>query len=76
MTVSNFWTDARIDGRSTDVSGGTQSPGAGFKQSIYIRDRGKAREALRVIGEVEGELLTLRVFDEEGQELYRVEARR
>jgi hypothetical protein len=76
MTVSNFWTDARIDGRSTAVSGGMQSAGAGFKQSIYIRDRGSVRRALRVVGEVDGELLTLRVFDEEGQELYRVEARR
>jgi hypothetical protein len=76
MTVSNFWTEAKIDGRGTPLSGGPRSADGGFSEVIYVRDRGDSRKALTVFGEVDGELLTLRVLDEEGQEVYRVEARR
>jgi hypothetical protein len=76
MSVNNFQVATWVDGRS-DFSFGPPRADGGFRQVIYVRDRGGSRKALTVAGEVgANELLTLRVLDEEGQEVYRVEARR
>jgi hypothetical protein len=50
MAVRNFWLDARIDGRSTTLSGGPVSKDGGFDLSIKIRSEGEVWEALVVRG--------------------------
>jgi len=61
MAVRNFWLDATIDGRKTELSGGPRSKEGGFELTIYMRDRGSIRRALNVSGWEHQGKLTLRI---------------
>lgn len=46
--VRNFWLDARIDGRSTRLSGGPRARDGGLSLILYQRNQGEVTAALRV----------------------------
>lgn len=59
MAVRNFWVDANIDGRKTELSGGPASKEGGMRITIKQREEGSIVTALRVYCyEVDGELVT------------------
>ena len=59
MAVRNFWVDAQIDGRKTDLSGGPASKEGGMNIVIKQRSEGGIVTAFRVYCyEVDGELFT------------------
>lgn len=59
MAVRNFWVDASIDGRKTDLSGGPVSKEGGMTISIKQRSEGGIVTAFRLYCyELDGELTT------------------
>lgn len=63
MAVRNFWIDADIDGRQTELSGGPRAKDGGMSVIIKQRDAGEITTALRIrCGECCGKLIT-RVYD-------------
>lgn len=52
MAVRNWWIDAEVDGRQTDLSGGPRNREGGFHLTIYQRDEGSIVEAVRLRGRV------------------------
>lgn len=50
MSVRNFWLEADIDGRATQLEGGPRSKDGGFSQTIYIRDEGGIERAVDIQG--------------------------
>lgn len=50
MTVRNFWLEAYIDGRQTNLSGGPKAKDGGFTLLVYMRRHGEPVEALRITG--------------------------
>ena len=57
MAVRNFWVDADIDGRKTELSGGPASKEGGMKITIKQRDEGSIVTAFRIYCyEEDGEL--------------------
>lgn len=46
MSVRNFWIDAEIDGRKTDLSGGPRSKDGGMRITIFQREEGAISKAL------------------------------
>ena len=55
----NFWIDCEIDGRKRNLCGGPRGKDGGFYLTIYQRDEGEARTALKVRGKVVGDQLVL-----------------
>jgi hypothetical protein len=53
--VRNFWIEAKIDGRSTDLSGGPQSAVGGFELTVFVRNEGASVQALHLIGNADSE---------------------
>jgi hypothetical protein len=51
MTVRNFWLDAEIDGRKTTLEGGPRRRDGGFTLTVYIRDDGGIKRAVRMSGQ-------------------------
>jgi len=63
MAVRNFWIDADIDGRKTELSGGPASKEGGMTVVIKQRDEGNIVRALKVYCyESDGELF-MEAFD-------------
>jgi hypothetical protein len=50
MAVRNFWLEATIDGRQTDLSGGPRAKDGGFELTVYVRQRGSILRAVKVSG--------------------------
>ena len=48
MALRNFWVDARIDGRETELSGGPRSKDGGLYITLYQRENGSKMEALSI----------------------------
>lgn len=48
MAVRNFWVEANIDGRETELSGGPRNKEGGMVIRLYQRDEGKIEEAIKV----------------------------
>ena len=66
MAVRNFWVDADIDGRKTELAGGPASKEGGMRITIKQRDEGGIVTAFKVYCyEVDGELIT-EVIDTSG----------
>lgn len=67
MAVRNFWIDASIDGRKTDLSGGPASKEGGMDVTIKQRSKGGIVTAYRIhCYECVGELVT-KVYDTNGE---------
>jgi hypothetical protein len=47
--LRNFWLEGKIDGRSTNVSGGPKRKDGGMSFTLYQKDRGDSTVALEVI---------------------------
>lgn len=63
MAVRNFWIDANIDGRETELAGGPRSKDGGMDVVIKQRDCGKITTAVKIrCFEYEGKL-TVEVSD-------------
>lgn len=67
MATRNFWIDADIDGRATELSGGPRRKDGGMSVSIKQRNEGGIQEALSIqcyVEHIDGkENLVCRVVD-------------
>ena len=63
MAVRNFWIEAYIDGRKTDLEGGPRNKEGGFELVVKQRDDGSITEGVRVTGHEHMGRLYLRVWD-------------
>lgn len=61
MTVRNFFSRVKVDGRSTVTSFGPGAKTGGFTQTIYMRHNGQVVEALSICAEAIGDELRLYV---------------
>jgi len=65
--VRNFWIQARIDGKATNIGAGPVRKDGGFDLTIYQRDAGEVRTALEILGrDIGGGKLRLRVYTGNG----------
>lgn len=48
MAVRNFWINARVDGRRTNVAGGPRARDGGMSVTIYLRSEGAVKKALSI----------------------------
>ncbi len=48
--VRNFWIEASVDGRKSDISTGPRSSGGGFSCTIYVREEGSISDKKLRIG--------------------------
>lgn len=48
MAVRNFWIDANIDGRQTELSGGPRAKDGGMTVTLKQRNKGAIVEAVRL----------------------------
>lgn len=48
MAVRNFFVDAEIDGRETDLGGGPRSKTGGMDVTVYQRNEGQIETAVKV----------------------------
>lgn len=69
MATRNFWVEADIDGRKTELAGGPRSKGGGFAMNIYMRNEGDIDRPIEIDGIVKSDgSLMLRVTDKERNE--------
>lgn len=61
MAVRNFWVEAEIDGRETNAKGDPVRKDGGMEVTIYQRDDGTIKEALRIVCRAYGESLVTKV---------------
>jgi hypothetical protein len=66
MAVRNFWINANIDGRETNLEGGPRAKEDGFTLVIKQRDNGNITIGARVNGYYDNGELVLEVVDAEG----------
>ena len=50
MAIRNFWLDARIDGRETNLAAGPSEKEGGFTLTIYQREQGSVTTPLVIRG--------------------------
>lgn len=75
MAVRNFWIDGDIDGRQTYLSGGPRSKSGGMDVTIYQREDGCIKTAVKVFCRAYGSKLITTV-DVNGKEVGRFETER
>lgn len=61
MSVRYFWIDASIDGRQTMLSGGPRSKDGGMDITIYQREDGGIKTAVRIWCRARGDRLVTEV---------------
>jgi len=61
MVVRNFWIEADIDGRKTELAGGPRRKDGGFDAVVYIRDDGEISTAVTLRGYVYNDKTILEV---------------
>lgn len=76
MAVRNFWIDADIDGRVTELCGGPKSKEGGMNVTLYQRDRVAITVALSITCEEENGKLFTRVCDKHGHMIFEHETER
>jgi len=61
MATRNFWLEAFVDGRKSDVTGGPQAKDGGMAINLYVRHKGSSVRALRLdcLAGVDGKLFIL-----------------
>ena len=78
MATRNFWIEADIDGRKTELAGGPRRKDGGFVMNIYMRNEGGIDRPIDIegIAKSDGSLM-LRVTDKENnKEIFRKETDR
>ena len=60
--MRNFWMEAQIDGRKTELKGGPIAKTGGMDVTIYQREKGVSKTAVRVACEARGEMLDTKVY--------------
>lgn len=77
MAVRNFWIEATIDGRRTQLKGGPQGRDGGFHLVIYQRENGLITSPLTIEGSIgpHGDLV-LQAVDSSGSEVFYNQTRR
>lgn len=68
MAVRNFWVEADIDGRETTLAGGPRRKDGAMDVTIYQRDDGGIKTAVRIFCRANGENLVTSVYID-GQEV-------
>ena len=69
MATRNFWIEADIDGRKTELAGGPRRKDGGFSMVIYMRNEGGIDRPIKIDGFVKSDgSLMLRVTDKERNE--------
>ena len=48
MAVRNFWVEADVDGRRTNVAGGPAAKNGGMDVTLYVRDQGAIHTAVQL----------------------------
>ena len=76
MAIRNFWIDAQIDGRSTELTGGPQRKDGGFFMEVYIREEGQAKVAATIAGTSDGKILRLVITNRKTEEQMIIETTR
>lgn len=59
--IRNFWIDAYIDGKATNLSGGPKNKDGGIVVTISMRDNGSVKKVADITGYKEGDNLFLYV---------------
>lgn len=62
MAVRNFWIEANIDGRQTELKGGPMRKDGGMQIRIYQRDHGAIEKTVRIVCEANGDVLDTLIF--------------
>ena len=77
MAVRNFWLEADIDGRRTDLAGGPRAKDGGFSATVFVRQHGSIAKALTISGftGADGQL-RVDVRDGDGKELTTIRSER
>ena len=76
MAVRNFWVDAYIDGRATELSGGPRAKDGGMCVSIKQRSEGAITNALKIKCREVNDSLVMEVFDNYGELIHTFETER
>ena len=76
MAVRNFWVDANIDGRKTELQGGPASKEGGMKVVIKQRDEGGIVTAVKVYCYEEAGNLITAVYNNDCELVARFETKR
>ena len=59
MAVRNFWVEAEIDGRQTELKGGPVNKHGGLELNLYQRNNGGIDHPIKILCfEVDGDLFT------------------
>lgn len=74
--MRNFYITADIDGRQTQLAGGTAPKDGGMRVRVLQRDKGRSVRAFAVESWAEGETLVSVVFDNTGVAVARFETQR
>jgi hypothetical protein len=75
--VRNFWIEASVDGRASEVATGPRAKDGGIDLTIYQRDAGSISTALRIRGRAAPDgTLTLWVEGPDGATLQRIVSHR
>ena len=70
MALRNFWLEAKIDGRKTELKGGPRNKTGGMRTKVYVRDQGVSVLACKIVcEECDGDLIVM-VYDKDGQLLH------
>ena len=75
MAVRNFWVEADVDGYQTMLDGGPRRKDGGMDVTIYQRDDGCIKTAIRICCRAYGEKLVTTV-DVDGERVGKYETRR
>lgn len=66
MALRNFWLEAEIDGRKTQLAGGPKNRTGGMTTKVYVRDQGTSVLACKIVcRECKGDLI-IRIYDKDG----------
>ena len=62
MALRNFWLEASIDGRKSDLAGGPRNKEGGMEINLYQREHGESKTAMQVTCKADGDKLVTRVM--------------
>lgn len=62
LSVRNFWVDADVDGRLTNLGGGPRARDGGMEVVVYQREDGQIKTAFKIICRAYGSLLRTQVY--------------
>ena len=74
--MRNFWMDASIDGRKSELVGGPASKDGGMNVVIRQRVGGLSKVAFRIECYANGDELVTSVFDKDGQAIAKFTSKR